>query len=138
MKLILTLFLFVGIHFCNAQTADTAGKYDPAKDTAYYYKQNECEIQVEYPGGPMVWKRFLDKNLYNRNETGQKIVVTVQFKVAKNGIVSDIQVLSGPGTGGYREEALRLIKKSGHWVSAIVNGHQVNAYKIVQIEFPAD
>ena len=35
----------------------------------------------------------------------------------------------------YREEAERLIKKSGKWLPAVQDGKQVNSYKVQTIKF---
>jgi periplasmic protein TonB len=51
----------------------------------------------------------------------------VQFIVDKEGIVSDVQAVSGPEV--LRKEAERVIKKSGKWEPAIQNGRKVSSYK---------
>jgi protein TonB len=52
--------------------------------------------------------------------------------------VSDVTAISGPETGGLREEAVRVIKKSGKWTAAIQNGRQVKSYKKQPIVFKLD
>jgi periplasmic protein TonB len=90
------------------------------------------EIDASYPGGNPAWARFLGKNLrfpddaLNNGVTG---TVMVQFVVDLEGNVSDIQVISGPENGGLREEAIRVLKRSGKWVPAIQNGRPVKAYR---------
>jgi len=37
--------------------------------------------------------------------------------------------ISGPEQGGLREEAIRVIKKSGQWTPAVQNGRYVKSYK---------
>jgi protein TonB len=59
----------------------------------------------------------------------------VQFIVDLNGNVSNVQAISGPTTGGFREEVIRVIKKSGKWVPGIQNGRQVKCYKKIPIIF---
>lgn len=56
-------------------------------------------------------------------------VVVIQFIVDDQGKVSDIEAISGPVSGGLREEAIRVIKRSGKWESAIWNGYKVTSYK---------
>jgi TonB family protein len=135
MKFILFLLLAFGIHACYSQTTDSAAKYDPNKDTAFY-AQKECEITATYPGGPKNWEYFVDKNLFNLNETAEKVIVSVQFRVDRQGKVSNIEVVSGPSKGGFGKEAMRLVKKSGIWMPAVSRGHQVNAFRTVEIAFP--
>lgn len=52
-----------------------------------------------------------------------------------DGEVSDIEAISGPTEGGLREEAVRVIKKSGKWVPAISHGRKVKSYKRQPIIF---
>ena len=53
--------------------------------------------------------------------------VVVQFIVDKGGMVSDVEAISGPQE--LRDEAVRVIKKSGKWTPAVQNGRQVKSYK---------
>ena len=86
------------------------------------------EIDASYPGGMPAWARFLNKNLHYPDVEVQGTVV-VEFIVDKEGNVSDVHAVSGPTDGGLREEAVRVIKKSGKWVPAIQNGRNVKSYK---------
>lgn len=90
------------------------------------------EIDASYPGGMPAWARFLHKNLSYPEDAIEKGVqgpVMIQFIVDKEGNVSDIEVVSGPTDGGLREEAIRVIRKSGKWTPAIQNGRVVKSYK---------
>ncbi|HVU54505.1 MAG TPA: TonB family protein, partial [Puia sp.] len=98
----------------------------------------KVEIESKYPGGDAAWARFLNKNLHYPDEALNNNIegnVMVQFVVDQEGNVSDIQVLSGPTEGGLREEAVRVLKKSGKWTPAIQNGHAVKSYKRQPIGF---
>lgn len=92
----------------------------------------KVEIESQYPGGGPAWLRFLNKNLrfpddaLNNNIQG---TVIVQFIVDKEGNVSDVQAISGPDQGGLRDEAIRVIRRSGQWLPAIQNGVKVKSYK---------
>lgn len=92
----------------------------------------KVEIDASFPGGQQAWARFLNKNLrapddaVNNNISGQ---VVVQFVVDKDGNVSDVEAISGPEQGGLREEAIRVIRKSGKWTPALQNGRYVKAYR---------
>jgi protein TonB len=55
--------------------------------------------------------------------------VVVQFVVDLDGNVSEAKAISGPETGGLREEAERVIRKSGKWVPAVQNGRRVKSYR---------
>ena len=94
------------------------------------------QIQSEYPGGPPAWQRYLNKNFrypQNAMDNGIQGQVMVQFIVDKEGNVSNVEAVSGPDE--LREEAVRVIKKSGKWNPAVQNGRQVKSYKRQSILF---
>ena len=96
------------------------------------------EKEAEYPGGLEAWRRFVMKNLqYPEDAQSREIegVVMVRFIVDKDGNVSDVQVESGPDQGGLREEAVRVIKRSGKWTPALQNGRYVKTYKQQPVVF---
>jgi TonB family protein len=110
-------------------------KHDPVKklrgsmDSAAFFK---LEIESQYPGGDAEWSNFLSRTMkYPDEAIKNRIqgVVVVQFIVDKDGSVSNIQVLSGPQDGGLREEAIRVIKRSGKWMPAFQYGKYVKSYK---------
>jgi protein TonB len=111
----------------------------PKKDDEDYDKTfTKVEIESAFPGGDQAWLRYLNKNLrYPDDAVNNEIqgTVVVQFIVDKEGNVSDVQAISGPDQGGLREEAVRVIKKSGKWTPAIQNGRQVKSYKKQPIVF---
>ena len=97
------------------------------------------EIEANYPGGLEAWRRFLLKNFrYPEQAIAENIAgtVIVQFVVDKEGNVSDVQAISGPEI--LRQEAVRIIRKSGKWSAGIQNGRKVNSYKkqpiVVQLQ----
>ena len=78
------------------------------------------------------WQRFLQKNFCVPEAAmtaDQPVTVTVmvRFIVDTAGNVSDAEALSGPDP--LRQEAVRVIRKSGQWVPAIQNGRKVKSYK---------
>jgi protein TonB len=96
------------------------------------------EKEAEFPGGKDAWARFLNKTLRYPDEAlniGIDGMVIVQFVVDVDGSISDVQVVSGPEKGGLREEAVRVIKKSGKWVPALQNGRSVKAYRRQPVVF---
>jgi len=73
---------------------------------------------VNIPVG-LLRARYLNKNFRYPDDALTNEVqgtVMVQFIVDREGNVSDVEVVSGPETGGLREEAIRVIQKA-------VNGH---------------
>ena len=111
----------------------------PKKDeTDYDQTFTKVEIESDYPGGQGAWMRYLNKTFrYPDQAVEQEIqgTVVVQFIVDKEGNVSDVEAISGPKEGGLREEAIRVIKKSGKWTPAVQNGRQVKSYKKQPITF---
>ncbi|HYF33265.1 MAG TPA: TonB family protein [Chitinophagaceae bacterium] len=96
----------------------------------------KVEIESEYPGGASAWQRYLNKNLrYPQDAIDNEIqgTVIVQFIVDKAGVVSEVEAISGPQE--LRDEAVRVIKKSGSWTPAVQNGRQVKSYKKQPIVF---
>jgi protein TonB len=96
------------------------------------------EIEASFPGGVQAWARFLNKNFRYPDEAmsqGLGGTVVVQFVVDVDGNVSNVEVVSGPEDGGLREEAVRVIKKSGKWVPALQNGRSVKAYRRQPVVF---
>ena len=114
------------------------GVVDAPKKTEGDDRFIPIEKEAEFPGGPQAWARFLNKTLtfpeeaLNINVQG---TVMVQFVVDVDGTVSDVKAISGPETGGLREEAVRVIKKSGKWVPALQNGRSVKAYRRQPVTF---
>jgi periplasmic protein TonB len=94
------------------------------------------EIESSYPGGQRAWRYFLVKNLHYPKEAEEKGIegkVQVKFVVSKEGIVSDIQAISGPVE--LRAEAVRVVRKSNKWIAAIQNGYSVASWKIQTVVF---
>ena len=94
------------------------------------------EIESSYPGGPGAWMRYLNKTFRYPQEAQDNEIqgtVVVQFIVDKAGVVSDVEAISGPKE--LRDEAVRVIKKSGSWTPAVQNGRQVKSYKKQPIQF---
>ncbi|GGB18885.1 energy transducer TonB [Puia dinghuensis] len=98
----------------------------------------KVEVDASFPGGMQAWVRFLNKTLrYPEDALNNEISgkVMVRFIVDKEGNVSDVEAVSGPETGGLREEAVRVIKKSGKWIPALQNGRYVKAYRMQPVGF---
>jgi protein TonB len=104
----------------------------PRQEEDYDKTFVKVEIESEYPGGMPAWLRYLNKNFRYPDEGLNNEIqgtVMVQFIVDKEGNVSDVEAVSGPTEGGLREEAMRVIRKSGLWIPAIQNGRKVKSYK---------
>ncbi len=107
----------------------------PAREEEIFTK---VEIESQYPGGAGAWMRYLNKMFRYPEEaqTNEKQgTVEVQFIVDQDGNVSNVEAISGPESGGLREEAIRVIRKSGKWEPAQQNGRKVKSYKKQPIIF---
>lgn len=98
----------------------------------------KVEIEAAYPGGDTAWIHFLNKHLHYpddavNNEIHGKVIV--QFVVDTDGSISDVQAISGPTKGEFREEPVRVVSISGKWVPVIQNGIRVHSYRRVPIKF---
>lgn len=109
----------------------------PKRDeTDYDQTFTKVEIESSYPGGTGAWQRYLYKTLrYPQDAIDNEVqgAVVVQFIVDKAGVVSDVEAISGPQE--LRDEAVRVIKRSGKWTPAIQNGRKVKSYKKQPIVF---
>lgn len=104
----------------------------PRQEEDYDKTFVKVEIESEYPGGAAAWLRYLNRNFRYPDDGLNNLIegtVIVQFIVDKDGNVSDVQAISGPNDGGLRQEAMRVIRKSGIWIPAIQNGRKVRSYK---------
>jgi gliding motility-associated GldM-like protein/TonB-like protein len=99
----------------------------------------KVDKEAAFPGGDPAWKKFLEKNL-NANTpvdhgapTGLYTVM-VQFVVNKEGGISDIKPLTSIGYG-MEQEVVRILKQSGSWEPAMLDGKPVNAYRKQPVTF---
>jgi periplasmic protein TonB len=109
---------------------------DAADDNTIFRK---VEIESLYPGDVPAWTRFLNRTFrYPQRaiEEGVQGTVVVEFIVDRDGSVSNVEAISGPDE--LRQEAVRVIRKSGKWTPAVQNGRQVKSYKRQPIKFRLD
>jgi len=115
--------------------SDNKGVVEAPKED-YDKTFTKVEIESEYPGGMAAWARYLNKNLHYPEEAQTNEIqgdVVVQFIVDKEGNVSEVEAVAGPNE--LRDEAVRVIKKSGQWTAAVQNGRKVKSYKKQPIKF---
>jgi hypothetical protein len=86
---------------------------------------------AQFKGGEDGWKKYLDKNLNATIPTALGLAVgnyevNVKFVVAKDGIPTDIKLLSAPPRcKACATEALRVMKESPAWEPAILNNEPI-------------
>lgn len=104
------------------------------KDSAFDHNVifTKVEVEATFPGESEGWSAYLVKNLkYPKEAIDKKIEgnVVIQFIVDKEGNISKVEAISGPTTGGLREEAIRVMKSSGKWIPGKQNAHPVDSYR---------
>ncbi|MDP4244400.1 MAG: energy transducer TonB [Bacteroidota bacterium] len=114
----------------------TVSARDSASDSGIF----DCGIgpAAEYPGGQEAWVAYLQKNFRYPEEAIESNIegtVVVRFTIGTDGSVGETDAVSGPGSGGLRHEAVRVIKESGKWTPALQNGKFVKSYKSQPVVF---
>ena len=107
------------------------------------------EKEATFPGGLEGWKRYLEKNLraelaakyikLKKRELSAKQTVYVQFKVDKEGKISEVRAINNtnqtPVHPALIEEAVRVIKEGPNWIPAEQNNKKVTYQAIQNITF---
>lgn len=108
----------------------------PVEDKTVY-NATTIEVMPEPFGGVNGWTKFLQKNLRYPAQATDKGVggkVWISFIIEKDGHLSDITVLRGPGFG-MDEEALRVLKLAPAWKPGVQNGRNVRVKYTIPINF---
>ncbi|MEO6521673.1 MAG: TonB family protein [Mucilaginibacter sp.] len=96
-----------------------------------------AEFNPEYPGGEAAFAKFLQSHIRYPNiakENGVQGRVFIQFVVERDGSLTDMKIVGGPGSG-LGEEAVRVLKMSPHWKPGSQNGQQVRVQYTVPVSF---
>lgn len=91
----------------------------------------------EFPGGEAELNSFIKSNIkYPQiaRELGIQGKVYVEFVVSKSGKVINIKVVRSPDNN-LSQEAIRVVKLMPDWIPGKQNGHNVNAYFILPVDF---
>lgn len=98
---------------------------------------HELEVQPEFPGGMDAFYAYMAKNISYPSQakslgiTGR---VYVQFVIDKDGTLTEVEVVKGPGAG-ISEEALRVVLGSPKWNPGKQRGRPVKVRMILPITF---
>ncbi|MES2378568.1 MAG: energy transducer TonB [Bacteroidota bacterium] len=127
------IFSAVNIQTCEAQ--DKPKIETPVLQTdSVYFKVDE---QPSFPDGAKAFVRFLSSNIKYTKQmklTQVQGKVIVQFIVEKDGSLTNIKAIKGPG-GGTSEEAVRVMQKSPKWQPGIKDGKPVRVQFAAPITF---
>ena len=138
------LALFLALVFINgfSQKTDTTTKEQDEVERIF----TRVEKEARFPGGIEGWRKYLETHL-NADLAGKYIplkkkekmaqqTVRVQFRVNKEGKVSDVKALYNPEIHPkLRQEAERVIKSGPDWIPAEQNGKKVIYQAIQNITF---
>jgi len=108
-----------------------------AVDDNKVYDFVSIEKVPEYPGGMPAFYKYLSgaiKYPPMAQENNVQGKVSLSFVVERDGSLTDIQVIRGPGSGT-NEEAVRVLKASKRWVPGIQNGKPVRVKYNIQVNF---
>ncbi|QJD95300.1 energy transducer TonB [Mucilaginibacter robiniae] len=95
------------------------------------------EVTPEFPGGMDKFYQFLGKAIRypavaRENNVQGRVIVT--FVVERDGSLTDVKALRGPGSG-LDEEAVRAVKSSPKWRPGKQNGRDVRVQYTVPVVF---
>lgn len=91
----------------------------------------------QFPGGEEARLKFLFSQIQYPSmalEAGIDGTVILQFVVRKDGTISDVVVLRGPG-GGLNEEALRVTRLMPPWEPGFKDGKPVHVRFVMPVKF---
>lgn len=123
---------------------------EKGEQTTVYYKPNGKKdkrpkerfdmymTMPEFPGGQLALFQFLSQNVKYppiAQENGIEGRVIVQFVVAKDGKISDVEVVRSGGDPSLDREALRVIKAMPRWIPGTQRGKPVRVKYTVPVNF---
>lgn len=95
--------------------------------------------EAEFKGGQKAWVNYIiknvDKNLDIKSESDVTVQVQVQFIVDEEGIVSSANVLQSSGYTKIDQDAVRVVKSSPTWKSALLYNEAVKAYRVQPLTY---
>jgi len=121
-------------NYSDGKLVSGTAKYDDGSTSTY---SNSRGTQPEFKGGIPSFGQYLSANIRYPNDerrSGIEGRVILTFIVEKDGSVSDVRV-SKSASPGLDEEALRVIKKSAHWIPGTLYGKPVRVAYSVPVSF---
>ncbi|HQZ24454.1 MAG TPA: energy transducer TonB [Flavobacterium sp.] len=119
-KISLLLITFFAIQIVSAQEQTSQ-----LKDTIYDYKN--VDVKPDFSEGVGGLYKFINKNFQKPKKEGLYGNVISTFVIETDGSITDIKVLKDVGYGS-SDEIIRVLKKSGKWVPATLNGLAVRCH----------
>jgi len=106
----------------------------PKKPGGMVYEK--IEIVSGFPGGDTAWIRFVERN-FDFNAVTSRLPdsvlefrdsIYVQFVISKKGFIKNLETTT-PLSVFFKDEILKLLKRSPKWIPAFQGGWSVNSYK---------
>jgi|GEM_PF-1779980 len=144
-QLLLILFLAVSfIGFSQTETdlrkLNANRQFLATTDLVYPY----LDSPPFYPGGGEKWNQYvLSSPVIKKaveNAKAQQLApgnytVVVKFAIGADSLVRDVKIVSKPIGYGLEQAAIELVKNSGKWIPANVEGKDTKAYLNLPINF---
>jgi protein TonB len=108
---------------------------EPLKDSSK--KQGKDTTDAEYPGGLPGWYSYLNNNLKYPDRARDKLIqgtVWVRFTVDSTGEIKNPHIEKSVEYS-IDQEAMDIIKNSGKWVPATIDGMPVRSFKKQPLKF---
>lgn len=118
-------FLFLTIVFFAIQIFSAQEQTFRPKDSIYDYKN--VDVKPDFSEGVGGLYKFIIKNFHQPKKEGLYGNVISTFVIETDGSISDIKVPKDMGYGS-RDEIIRVLKKSGKWIPATLNGQTVRCH----------
>jgi hypothetical protein len=143
LSLCLAAFSFVAASAQNAQQLkqlEAERKFLASTDVVYPY----IDTSPGYLGGNEKWTRYVNNAAHMKaaiEKAKQQSIpdgsytVIVKFAVNADSTVGDAKVISKPVGFGLEEAALQLVKESGKWIPAHIEGKHQRSYLQVPVRF---
>lgn len=134
--LILILISLAQNVFSQIKTEDNLSSYPVVgvinEDSNDVHSLAGIEVRPEFPGGIEEFQRFIKENYRIPEVAGLKGKIYMTFIIEKDGSLNDIKTIRDlkHGTG---DEAIRVLKKSPHWIPGKQNGKLVRVLYSIPI-----
>lgn len=115
--------------------------YDPPAEPGDKLVEQDIlfpEIPVQFPGGDIALKNYIDKNIVIPNilkEQNQIVRAVYEIKFAVDGRIMDVKLLRSSGNNEADMEGVKLIRRMPNWISAKNNGRPVPGKYTLPITF---
>jgi TonB family protein len=123
-----------------AKQLSAARSFLASTDIVYPY----IDSKPMYPGGDAKWEEYADKSgivqkavaeARKNNIPAGSYNVIVRFAVKADGTIDQAKIISKPVGFGLEEAALKLVRESGKWTPANIEGKEAKAFIQLPVRF---